>query len=145
MSYWVVDANIAVLTVLELTDDLLSFWDKVDKEQISPCAPRLWLSEVTSAVRSLQSQKVITVEQAEQALRTVHRLRVEMINEDEELSLRALDLAGKLGQSKAYDAFYLALAEKLVVEFWTADERLVNRCRKDLKLSWVHSVGEFKK
>jgi predicted nucleic acid-binding protein len=145
MSYWVVDANIAVLTVLELTDDLLSFWDTVDKEQISPCAPRLWLSEVTSAIRALQSQKLLTLEQAEQALRTVHRLRVEIINEDEELSLRALDLAGKLGQSKAYDAFYLALAEKLVVEFWTADERLVNRCRKDLKLSWVHWVGEFEK
>lgn len=145
MSYWVVDANIAVLTVLELTNDLLSFWDKVDKEQISPCAPRLWLSEVTSAIRALQSQRILTLEQAEQALRTVHRLRVEIINEDEELSLRALDLAGKLGQSKAYDAFYLALAEKLVVEFWTADERLVNRCRKDLKLSWVHWIGEFEK
>lgn len=145
MNYWVVDANIAVLTVLELNDELLSFWDKVDKEQITPCAPRLWLSEVTSAIRSLQSQKVIVAEQAEQALRTVHRLRVELINEDEELSLRALELAGKLGQSRAYDAFYLALAEKLAVEFWTADERLANRCRKDLKLSWVHSIDELKK
>ncbi|PJH75788.1 MAG: hypothetical protein CO064_04780 [Anaerolineae bacterium CG_4_9_14_0_8_um_filter_58_9] len=68
---------------------------------------------------------------------------MEIVNEDEELSQRALELAGNLSQSKAYDAFYLALAEKLVAEFWTADERLFNRCRKDLKLSWVHWIEEL--
>jgi predicted nucleic acid-binding protein len=143
MSYWVIDANIAVNTALEISENLERFWQRIDQGQITPCAPRLWLSEVTSAVRSLLSQKVITADEAEQALRTIHGLRVEIINEDDELSLRALELAGKLGQSKAYDAFYLALAEKLVVEFWTGDERLANRCRKDLKLSWVHSITEL--
>jgi len=143
MSYWVVDANIAVNTALDMSESLERFWERVDKEQITPCAPRLWLSEVTSAIRFLLSQKEITADEAEQALRTIHGLRVEIINEDDELSLRALELAGKLGQSKAYDAFYLALAEKLVVEFWTGDERLANRCRRDLKLNWVHSISEF--
>ena len=143
MSYWVVDANIAINTALDMTDNLERFWERVDQEQITPCAPRLWLSETTSAIRFLLSQKEITSNEAEEALRTMHGLRIEIINEDEELSLRALELAGKLRQSKAYDAFYLALAEKLVVEFWTADERLFNRCRKDLKLSWVHWIGEL--
>jgi predicted nucleic acid-binding protein len=143
MSYWVVDANIAIKTALDMTDDLEQFWKRVDEEQITPCAPRLWMSETTSAIRFLLSQKELTPDEAEEALRTMHGLRVEIINEDEELSLRALELAGKLGQSKAYDAFYLALAEKLVSEFWTADERLFNRCRKDLKLSWVHWIGEL--
>ena len=143
MSYWVVDANIAINTTLDITDSLERFWERVDQEQITPCAPRLWLSETTSAIRFLLSQKEITPSEAEEALRTMHGLRVEIINEDEESSLRALELAGKLGQSKAYDAFYLALAEKLGVEFWTADERLFNRCKKDLKLSWVHWIGEL--
>ncbi|MBM3178728.1 MAG: type II toxin-antitoxin system VapC family toxin [Chloroflexi bacterium] len=143
MSYWVVDANIAVNTVMSMTNNLKLFWERVDQEQITPCAPRLWVSETTSAVRFFVSQKEISSDEAEEALRTIHGLRVEIINEDEELSLRALELAGKLGQSKAYDAFYLALAEKLVAEFWTADERLFNRCRKDLKLSWVHWIGEL--
>lgn len=142
MSYWVIDANIAVNTALDITDELERFWERIDKEQITPCAPRLWLSETTFAIRFLLSQKEITADEAEQALRTIHGLKVEIINEDEELSLRALELAGKLGQSKAYDAFYLALAEKLVAAFWTADEKLANRCRKDLKLSWVFSVTE---
>lgn len=145
MSYWVIDANIAVQTVLNMTDDLEHFWERVDKEQITPCAPRLLLSETTSAIRSLLFHKHISPEQAEQALRTIHSLRIEVIDEDEELSLRALELAGKLGQSKAYDAFYLALAEKLAVGLWTGDERLAKRCQKDLKLNWVNSVGKLKK
>jgi predicted nucleic acid-binding protein len=143
MSYWVVDANIAVQTAIDLDESLEKFWERVDREQITPCAPRLWLSETASAIRFLVSQKEITPDDAEDVLRTIHGLRVEIINEDEELSLRALELAGKLGQAKVYDAFYLALAEKLVVEFWTADERLFNRCRKDLKLKWVHWIGEL--
>lgn len=143
MSYWVVDASIAVTTALDMSESLERFWERIDKEQITPCAPRLWLSEVTSAIRFLLAQKVITPDEAEQSLRTIHGLRVEIINEDEELSFRALELAGKLGQSKAYDAFYVALAEKLVTEFWTGEERLANRCHKDLKLSWVHSIQEI--
>lgn len=143
MSYWVVDANIAIKTALDMTDSLEQFWKRVDEEQITPCAPRLWMSETTSAIRFLLSQKKVTSDEAEEALRTMHGLRVEIINEDEELSLRALELAGKLGQSKAYDAFYLALAEKLIAEFWTADERLFNKCQKDLKLRWVHWIGEL--
>ncbi|HET9588837.1 MAG TPA: type II toxin-antitoxin system VapC family toxin [Anaerolineales bacterium] len=142
MSYWVIDANIVVHTVLDITDRLARFWERVGEEQITPCAPRLWLSETASAIRFLLSQKEITSEEAEQALRTIHGLRVEIIDEDEELSLRALELAGKLGQSKAFDAFYLAMAEELAAEFWTADERLASRCRKDLKLKWVHSIAE---
>ena len=39
-------------------------------------------------------------DEAEEAIRTIHSLRVEIINEDEELSLRALELAGKLGNPK---------------------------------------------
>ena len=143
MSYWVVDANIAINTAVDLTDSLKAFWEMVDREQITPCAPRLWVSETTSALRFLVSQKELSADEAEEALRAIHGLRVEIINEDEALSLRALELAGKLGQSKAYDAFYLALAEKLATEFWTSDERLLNRCRKDLKLSWVHWLGEL--
>jgi len=145
MSYWVVDVSIAVKTALDITDELEYFWENVDKDQISPCAPRLWLSEVTSAIRFLHSRKEITSEEAERALRTIHGLRVEIINEDEDLSLRALEIAEKLGQNKAYDAFYVALAEKLAVEFWTGDERLANRCRKDLKLNWAHSIRELKR
>ena len=142
MSYWVVDANIAIQTVLDITDNLERFWKRIDLEQITPWAPPLWLSETTSAIRFLLSQREIDTDEAEEALRTIHSLRVEIVNEDEELCLRALEFAGKLGQSKAYNAIYLALAEKLVADFWTGDERLANRCQKDLKLNWVYFTGK---
>ncbi|RIK31730.1 MAG: VapC toxin family PIN domain ribonuclease [Anaerolineae bacterium] len=143
MSYWVVDANVAVNTITKMNDSLSRFWDRVDREQITPCAPRLWMSETATAIRLRIVHKEMSFDEAEEALRAIHTLRFEILDEDEELSLRALEWAGKLGQSKAYDAFYVALAEKLAVDFWTADERLANRCRKDLKLKWVHSVSEL--
>jgi predicted nucleic acid-binding protein len=143
MSYWVVDANLAVNTALNFSESLGRFWECINQEQVTPCAPRLWMSETTSAVRAYLAGKQITANEAEQALRTIHALRVEIINEDETLSLRVLELAELLGQSKAYDAFYLAIAEKMEAEFWTADQRLYNRCREDLKLNWVHWVNEL--
>jgi hypothetical protein len=27
-------------------------------------------------------------------------------------------------------------------EFWSADERLCNRCQKDLGIEWVHWINE---
>ena len=52
MSYWVVDANIAVQSALNISDGLERFWERINDEQITPCSPRLWMSETTSAVRS---------------------------------------------------------------------------------------------
>ena len=116
MSYWVVDANIVVNTALNMTDSLERFWQRIDSEQITPCAPRLWASETTSAVRFLLSQKEITSDEAEDALRTIHGLRVEIVNEDEELSQRALELAGNLRNCK-----------KITCDSFLAAQRQTNR------------------
>ena len=37
--------------------------------------------------------------------------------------MRALELASQLDQRDAYDSHYLALAEELDCDFWTADAR----------------------
>lgn len=142
MSYRVVDANLAVNTALNFSESLERFWKGVNQEQITPCAPRLWMSETTTAVRAYLAQKQINTNEAQQALTTIHALRVEIIDEDSPLCLRALELAGMLGQSKAYDAMYLATAEKMESDFWTTDERLYNRCYRDLGLEWVHWIDE---
>ena len=142
MSYWVVDASLAANTALNLSESLERFWERIYQKRITPCAPRLWMIETTSAVRTYLAQEQITADEAQQALRTIHALRVEIIDEDRALCIRALELAGMLAQSKAYDAFYLATAEKMEAEFWTADERLYNRCKKDLGLEWIHWINE---
>ena len=54
---------------------------------------------------------------------------------------RALRWADRLGQSKAYDGQYAALAESLEAELWSADERLVH-CLKAQGVSWAHWIGE---
>jgi len=52
-----------------------------------------------------------------------------------------LEWAGRLNQSRAYDAFYMALAEELGAEFWTADQRLA-RAAQQAGVTWTHWIGE---
>lgn len=111
----------------EALENARALTKRIHQEQLTPCAPRLWMSETNSAIRTYLAQKQINSKEAEQALLTIHALHVVIVDEDNTLCLRALELAGMLAQSKAYDAFYLATAEKMEGEFWTTDERLHNR------------------
>ena len=67
-------------------------------------------------------------------------LGVEIVPSSQELCHAAFDWAGKLGHSRVYDGLYLALAERLGAEFWTADKRLA-RAAEQLGLSWVRLVA----
>jgi predicted nucleic acid-binding protein len=51
-------------------------------------------------------------------------------------------LAAQIGQSKAYDAQYLALAARENAPLWTADRRLANAAR-GAGLDWVHWIGDW--
>ncbi len=57
---------------------------------------------------------------------------------DRDLHRRALALAGRFSLPAAYDAHYLALAERLGAEFWTADRRLTHAI--GAALPWVHQL-----
>jgi len=59
----------------------------------------------------------------------------------DELHHAALRWAERPGQSKVYDAQYVALAERLGADLWSADERLVNTLKAQ-GAAWVHWVGE---
>jgi predicted nucleic acid-binding protein len=54
---------------------------------------------------------------------------------------RAFALATEYNGPTAYDSFYLALAERLGCEFWTADLKLFNVV--SAKLAWVKWIGNF--
>jgi predicted nucleic acid-binding protein len=54
--------------------------------------------------------------------------------------IRAFDLANRLNRPAAYDTHYLALAEHLDCEFWTADERLTNAVKSTLP--WVKLLSQ---
>jgi predicted nucleic acid-binding protein len=101
----------------------------------------LWLAEATSTIRRATHLKRISEQKGQEAITRIFALEIETIPADESLCKAALTWANRLQQVRAYDAFYLAVAERLQTEFWTADKRLVNAAQQ-LGASWVHWIGE---
>ena len=57
---------------------------------------------------------------------------------DKALLDRAFDLATQYNRPTAYDAQYLAVAERYNCEFWTADEKLYNAIhQQNAHIRWV--------
>lgn len=100
--------------------------------------PALWEYECLTALRKAVTQGMIKPEDANQIISELLELEFERINPNLTLHRLALHWAERLGQNKAYDAQYVALAEKMASELWSADQRLV----KSINLSWAHWVGE---
>src|SRR3990172_7137280 len=74
--------------------------------------------------------RAISPEEGQGALEDLFALQVEAIPMSPELCRSALAWAERLGQARAYDAFYLALAEQFRTDLWTADRRLGNAAQQ---------------
>jgi len=96
--------------------------------------------EVISTVRKHVYRGLLPAAEEAEAIATLRGLPVQLFSPDE-LHQRAWELARHFNRPTAYDAHYLALAEVLGCEFWTADERLFNTVRHEL--SWVRWLGLF--
>ena len=68
-------------------------------------------------------EEIFVLEVAKELLQDLLLLGV-VLHQTPSLHLRALELASQLNQGAVYDAHYLALAESLDCEIWTADQRL---------------------
>lgn len=140
----VIDSNLAIWIVLPMmaavdnTVDLLANWHKQGKQIV---APDLWVAEATSVIRRFVYLKAISYEQGEKAIEDLFYLGVETIPLDLQICQKAFEWANRLKQSKIYDSLYVALAEHLQAEFWTADKRLFNGARQAGAL-FVHWIGE---
>ena len=103
-------------------------------------APYFMPFEVTNVLHRRVVRNELTVDEA---TRLVDRLLASGIelHDTPNLHGRALELASQLRQGAAYDAHYLALAEALDCELWTADERF-SRAASAIsdKVRWI---GEF--
>lgn len=89
-------------------------------------APRLFRSEITAVLRKAVFQQRITYAAGRELLLL---LQAPIEFHDDDMLLRsAFEIATRFNLPRAYDAQYLALAERLTCEFWTADETLVNMC-----------------
>lgn len=135
-----VDASFVVglLTPEPWSAQALALWERWVRAGVPVVAPVLLRYELTSALRRKVARGLLAQEDALRALREGLALGIEF-HDDPKLSLRAFALAAQFGWAATYDAHYLALAEALNAELWTADERLVRTVRSTFP--FVHHLG----
>ena len=139
-SFVCLDANLVVSMLLDETDDSANrLWERWESEYRQPVAPVLLRYEVINAIHRYYRAKLLDLPAVQAAATALIALPIQWSSEMA-LHQRALILARRFALPAAYDAHYLALAEYLDVEFWTADQRLANSVRP--ALSWVHLLGE---
>lgn len=107
--------------------------------KLTLAAPTLLHYEVIAATRKFVYQKRLTEVEGVTIRETLLGYGLKLYH-DKALLRRAYELATQLNRPTAYDSQYLALAERLDTEFWTADERLYNAARASL--AYVRWLGE---
>lgn len=138
----VIDANIAIAVVVPapltvVARDLLRQWLEND---VTIVAPTLWLAETASVIRRYVHAKQMTPQEGSNALDNLLALSISIVPDDQIACRNAYRWSSLLGQIRAYDGFYLALAESMNAPLFSADRRLVNRGQQ-LGLTWIHWAG----
>ena len=122
-----VDSNVLLKLVLAEDDSLAvrDLWRDLEASGMQLVAPALLFYEVASVLRNKAHRKLLTDDEADVGLAYLMSLSL-TVAYSPELHEKALRLARRFGRPDAYDAHYLALAEELDCELWTADGRLYN-------------------
>lgn len=136
------DSGILIASVLRepLTkhaQELLKHW-RENTVQIS--APYLLQYEIVAAIRKNAYRRLITDIEANDMRDRLLGIPARLFF-DTDLLRRAYELSEQLHRPTAYDAQYLAVAERLECDFWTADEKLYNAAAG--QLAWVRWLGHF--
>jgi predicted nucleic acid-binding protein len=108
------------------------------RERYELHAPTLWVYEMTSALCKAVRFGELTPEEGRHALALAQTLGIQLIPPDIDQVRTAFDWTLRLERAAAYDSFYLALAESLRCDLWTADRHL----RNAVEQSWVRWAGE---
>lgn len=138
---YVIDANATLGLFLRLpysenVDHRMQEWQA---EEARLVVPTLWEYECLTGLRRAVTLRLIPSKDADRMVEDLLALEFQRVAPTLELHRSALAWAERIGQSKAYDAHYLAVAESLSAEFWTADRRLVHTLQK-LEVNWVHAI-----
>jgi predicted nucleic acid-binding protein len=133
-----VDANLVIRLVAAPADERVQqLWEQWTADHRPIAAPTLLHYEVGNALYRYQRGGMIRPAAVRAALLAALALPVRLYG-DADLHQQALTLAGRFSLPAAYDAHYLALADRLGGEFWTSDHRLALAVQDEL--TWVHVV-----
>jgi predicted nucleic acid-binding protein len=137
-SWLCVDVNLVIRLVVDPSaQSVEQIWEQWANERRQFAAPTLLYYEVANALHRYQALGLMSASTAQLALKAALALPIHLHGEPD-LHHRALDLAQRFSLPAAYDAHYLALAEHLGGEFWTADGKLARAVQSSL--TWVHTV-----
>ena len=122
----VVDANVVIAAMgmgpeREASHALFAHWAK---ERRRLCAPALCLYEVTSTLCKSVRLGAMTPQEGLRMLALFEAMSIQLMPPDPEQARLAFEWTVRLKRAAAYDSFYLALAQQLGCELWTADRRL---------------------
>ncbi len=137
-----VDASVVVRLVVDALDSerVHALWTRWQAQGRVLVAPSLLYYEVANALFRYEQAGELTGEEGQQALGAALTLPVEL-SSGAAVHVEAVLLARRLGLKATYDAHYLALAERLGAEFWTADRRLARQVAPSLP--WVREIGSI--
>jgi predicted nucleic acid-binding protein len=131
-----VDASFIVRFLTDVTPDSIyqQKWDEWVTQEYTIVAPTLMVYEICNAFHRAVIAQQITPNEGEELLERAVNLGVRFYG-DAQLHQQAFRMAQSYSLPATYDAHYLALAERLSIELWTADKRLFNAVKSSL--SWV--------
>lgn len=137
-----VDASLAAKWILpepdrDLAQILYARWRASGYDIV---APPLLFAEITNMLRRHVVRDILTYDEALKAEEVFRGLGILSIMPTE-LYRKALILAEQFNLPAAYDTQYLAAAQILGCECWTADERLHRNVAADLP--WLHLLNEL--
>jgi predicted nucleic acid-binding protein len=137
-SWLCVDANLVLRLVADPRDEAVRrLWETWGDEDRQLAVPNSLYYDVTNALYRYQKHKWLSEVAVRLALKAMFSLPLHL-HGGVELHEHALEFAHRLALPTAYDAHYLALAEQLGAEFWTADWRLVQAYEDTLP--WLRLV-----
>lgn len=119
---------ILLLTKEENFNNAQLLWAEWQRQKNTIVAPKLIYYEASNVLHRLQKFKQIN--SAKEKLNLAFKLGI-FIYEYEQLHQDALAIAEKLRLSAAYDAHYLALSERLDIDFYTCDKKLFNSVKQN--------------
>ncbi len=148
-TYVVIAANITLAMALPVayTDLVMDKLDAWQRKQVEVVVPTLWAYEIAEGIKTAVDKGFLSLGKGFLAIEAIFSLGYKRVHPTVELSKMSLAWSRTLGLAKTDEGQYLALAEMLAAEFWTADEKLVTLAHREGAdwVKWIESAGEVSK